>query len=325
MKPVRLKESEIKIKLPDETKELSHSVIAAEPNADTESFKIEKSNSLLLLSSLLIGLVAGLQIFESLASAFLISPWLGWPLSLATVGILGFLGSKILKELGKVRLQRRYDKLKARLEKVNSASSHGSALPIIKELQAQRFSLAEQNYQGFITRSQVCQDDSEIIHLYSKDVLYQKDNAAKEVVIKHSSDCALMVAVSPFAAIDMMLVVWRNFKMLNEIGQVYGIPNSPFSRAKVFKQVLKNMMLVGAQELVMDATFESMGVSLGTKLSARAAQGVGAGLISLRIGLKAIEYCRPISFSSDEVPKISNMRGEILSQVKSRLLNIDKH
>lgn len=327
MKPIRMKEKDINVQKmavkADLVGDSQASTQLVKKTEDSE-FEIKKSSSLIVVGSSIVALLAGLQIFESLASAFTIHPSLGWSLTVVITGVLAFLGKRVLQEIVELRKQKHFESIKNKLNEYNRASSHGDALPLIKEIQEQRYSAAEPSYLSFMTRTQVCQDDSEIIHIYSKEVLSQKDDVAKQLVIKHSTDCSLMVAVSPFAAIDMFLVLWRNLKMLNDIGRVYGIPNSPFSRIKVMKQVLKNMMLVGAQELLMDATFESMGVSLGTKLSARAAQGVGAGLISLRIGLKAIEYCRPVSFAADEVPKIAKMRGEIISQVKDRLLNIER-
>jgi putative membrane protein len=325
MKPLRLKESEVSIKQSEsdlDTEQSSQSRAFSSPSNETP-LNIEKRSSLVSLGFVLLGLLVGLQIVDSLIAAFEVHHVFGWGL-LSVIGIvLLFLGRQIAYEYSKLNKQKQLEDIKSTLNSCNRASSHGVALPLIKRMHEQRFSLSERQFVRYLSRVAICQDDSEILYLYSKEVLSDKDELAKALVIRHSSDCALMVAVSPFAAIDMGLVLWRNLKMLNDIGQIYGMPNSPFSRVKVLKQVLKNMMLVGAQELLMDATFESMGVSLGSKLSVRAAQGVGAGLISLRIGLKAIEHCRPIFFTPEEQPKISHLRSDIIAQVKDRLLQLN--
>jgi putative membrane protein len=322
MKPVLLKESEASIQYQEDGDGILSSAAGRASVSIEEEIQpdLRKSSSWLTAGGSVIGLLAGLQIIDSLIAAFEVSRLFGWILATAIGVLLAVLAKQVVVEYSKLRQQKQWEKLKRKLALSNHPSSHGAALPLIKESHEQRFHTDPGELARFLERAAVCQDDSEILYLYSKEVLAPRDQQARELVIRHSSDCALMVAVSPFAAVDMGLVLWRNLKMLNDIGQLYGMPNSPFSRFKVLKRVLRNMMLVGAQELVMDAAFESMSVSLGSKLSARAAQGLGAGLISMRIGLKAMDYCRPIAFMPDEQPRISQLRGEIITQVTGRLM-----
>ena len=60
------------------------------------------------------------------------------------------------------------------------------------------------------------------------------------------------------------------------------------------------------------------------KLSARIAQGIGVGLLTARLGVKAMELCRPLAFQLNEKPKLSHIQQELLSSVKDIVLGKNK-
>ncbi|MGL5365992.1 MAG: DUF697 domain-containing protein, partial [Plesiomonas shigelloides] len=55
------------------------------------------------------------------------------------------------------------------------------------------------------------------------------------------------------------------------------------------------------------------------RLSARAAQGIGVGLLTARLGIKAMELCRPLPWINDDKPRLGMIRQELLTQVKQLL------
>jgi len=143
-------------------------------------------------------------------------------------------------------------------------------------------------------------NNGEILQLYSRTVLSQVDQKALKEIAKFSSESVVLVALSPIAVIDMLLMLWRNLRF----------------RVKLIKQVIINMAYAGASELVADLGADLLGAELLGKLSARMAQGLGAGMLTARLGLKAMHLCRPIPFS-DDAPKLGHIRQKIVSQVQS--------
>ncbi|TWX73278.1 YcjF family protein [Colwellia sp. C1TZA3] len=159
-------------------------------------------------------------------------------------------------------------------------------------------------------------NDVEIIQLYARNVLSQVDEKALKEIAKFSSESVVLVALSPIAIIDMLLMLWRNLRLVNKIAALYGLKLSYWSRVKLIKQVIINMAYAGASELVADLGADLLGAELLGKLSARMAQGLGAGMLTARLGLKAMHLCRPIPFTED-APKLSHIRQKIISQVRS--------
>ncbi|MBA6252722.1 YcjF family protein [Colwellia sp. MB3u-55] len=161
--------------------------------------------------------------------------------------------------------------------------------------------------------------DEELLQLYSREVLSKVDEKALDEVAKFSTEAVVLVALSPIALVDMMLIFWRNLRMIDKVAALYGLKIGYWSRIKLIKQVFVNMAYAGASELVIDLGADLVGAELLGKLSARMAQGLGAGMLTSRLGIQTIKLCRPIPFE-ENTPKTAQVRKKILSQVKKLLI-----
>lgn len=106
--------------------------------------------------------------------------------------------------------------------------------------------------------------------------------------------------------------------MVNQIAQIYGIELGYWSRLRLLKMVLLNLAFAGATEVVQDIGLDWLSQDLTAKLSARAAQGIGVGLLTARLGIKAMEFCRPLAFQAGEKPRLNHIQQELLGQLKVR-------
>lgn len=161
----------------------------------------------------------------------------------------------------------------------------------------------------------------EVLYLFGETVLSPIDNQVKKMISRYASENALIVAVSPLAVADVLMTAWRNIAMVNQISRAYGMELGYLSRLKLFKMVLTNMIFAGATEVVSDVGMEYFSQSLTAKLSLRAAQGIGVGLLTARLGIKAMEFCRPIAFVPEQRPKLSAIRQELLTSLKTTLFS----
>ncbi len=154
----------------------------------------------------------------------------------------------------------------------------------------------------------------EILQLYSRVVLNKVDEKALNEVAKFSTEAVVLISLSPIAIVDMLIMLSRNLRMINKISGLYGLKLGYWSRIKLIKQVFVNMAYAGASEMISDLGSDLLGAELLGKLSSRFAQGLGAGMLTARLGVKTMQLCRPIPF--DDKPKISSVRKKIVSQVK---------
>ena len=155
--------------------------------------------------------------------------------------------------------------------------------------------------------------------LYAQLVQPVLDRQAHREISRHAAESTLMIAVSPLALVDMAFIAWRNLRLVNRIAAIYGIELGYFSRIRLFRLVLLNMAFAGASELVREVGMDWMSQDIAARLSARAAQGIGAGLLTARLGIKAMELCRPLPWLEDDKPRLGDFRRELLVQLKESL------
>ncbi|PKH26796.1 TIGR01620 family protein [Enterobacterales bacterium CwR94] len=162
------------------------------------------------------------------------------------------------------------------------------------------------------------QNDREVVALYAQLVQPVLDKQVRREISRSAAESTLMVAVSPLAVVDMAFIAWRNIRLINRIAAQYGIALGYFSRLRLFRLVLLNMAFAGASELVREVGMDWMSQDLAARLSARAAQGLGAGLLTARLGIKAMELCRPLPWIDDK-PRLGDFRRELVEQLKNSL------
>lgn len=160
----------------------------------------------------------------------------------------------------------------------------------------------------------------EVAYLFSQHVLADLDQQAKQAISKSAAEATLIVAVSPLALVDMLFVAWRNLRLINQIARIYGIELGYFSRIRLLRMVLINMAFAGATELIHEIGLDWLSQDIAAKLSARAAQGLGVGLLTARLGIKTMEFCRPLRFQPEEKPRLTLIHKQLLTTLKTTVL-----
>lgn len=233
-------------------------------------------------------------------------------ISLAGVGAL-------VSEWRKLLALRKHHSLQQQSEllQLESQASGEKATIFCKNvLSAMHNPIAEQGAKRWQAQLDEAYNGQEVLYLFDENVLKPIDKQVKKLISKSAAENAVIVAISPLAIVDVLMVAWRNIALVNKITRAYGMELGYFSRLKLFRMVLTNMVFAGASELVTDLGSEFFTQNFTAKLSMRAAQGVGVGLLTARLGIKAMEFCRPMIFKEGERPKLSVVRQELLGAVK---------
>ena len=172
----------------------------------------------------------------------------------------------------------------------------------------------EQSQKQWLSQINEYHNSEQVMTLFSETVLSPLDKQAQKLIAKHARDNAVIVALSPVAIADVLMVAWRNFALINKITRIYGMELGYFSRLHLFKMVIKNMVFAGTTELVAGM----LSHNVLRRLFGQAIQGLGVGILTARLGIKAMEFCRPITFKNEEKPNLKVMSKEIyLSLVNS--------
>lgn len=155
--------------------------------------------------------------------------------------------------------------------------------------------------------------DEEQLQLFEHFVLSELDKQAQQLVYRAATDTSLAVAISPFALADMLLVLWRSSRLLRELAQLYGGAIGQLRSLVLLKRFMAALLWAGGSELVLDMASDVVGSELTAKISARAGQGVIAGLLVARLGNLAQQQLRP--FPAGKSAKVSiKALGKALAQ-----------
>lgn len=268
---------------------------------------------------LLFTVVLGFETFSFFQQGFAQTPILAGFYAGLLACLTLVVGNVSLKELSALRQfkqqQARRNQAQQILDEENPLDGHALCQAISANLPCDLMLEHEQNWQAL---NKDDYSDAEIVQLYSREILAKVDDKALAEVAKFSTESVVLVALSPIALVDMLLMFWRNLRMIDKIARLYGIKIGYWSRLRLIKQVFVNMAYAGASELVMDLGADLLGADLLSKLSARLAQGLGAGMLTARLGIKTIQLCRPIPFDQN-APKVADLRKSIITKVKDLL------
>ncbi|WP_394212763.1 YcjF family protein [Enterovibrio calviensis] len=257
------------------------------------------------------------QTVDSVWTAVQGGDWLtvGWSGFVAGIAALGV--AAIGREFMALRrLKGRQDE-RDQVLAIIDADGIGKAKGVCEKLAKQAGTQMTAGYDKWQTSLAVTHNDKEVFELYDHMVVTEQDVRAKKMVTKYASEAALMVALSPLAIADMLLVAWRNFRLLEQISTVYGVKLGYWSRIRLLRLVLANMAFAGASEALTDIGTDLLSVDLAGKLSARAAQGLGVGLLTARLGYRAMAVMRPLPYVGTKAPKLSDMRKQLLGRLTS--------
>lgn len=143
------------------------------------------------------------------------------------------------------------------------------------------------------------------------------DLQARQMLKRDAIGTGLLVATSPWMTVDMLLVVWRNIRMMQRIAICFGLPITQLSSWRLARHVLRNIALAGGTEMAIGALSDSLLSGVLEKLAARVGQGVGVGLYSARLGHFTLDLCRAVPLPDRDI-LVEDNRG-IIQGIRERL------
>jgi putative membrane protein len=289
-----------------------------EPEIDLEPvYKKSKWQTLKGVFAISFMILVLLEFAFSLVFAFQQSITLGGVYLIAVVSGVLLIGRLLWREYCMLRSLKRNQLHRVEADRLLNSEQVGGALPWLEKLNKHQ---QLDNFENFKNQVAMHHSDKEIMSLYASSLLITQDTKAKNVINRFATESALLVALSPLALVDMIAVLWRGTKLIEQIGKIYGIGFGYASRIKLYRMLIRQVMFVGSAELVSDLAATALSAELLGKLSGRAAQGVSAGIFTARIGYKAMELSRPL-------PRLEHKRSLLkgtVQRIASKIINRKK-
>lgn len=159
-------------------------------------------------------------------------------------------------------------------------------------------------------------DQAQALLLFDHHVLTPIDEKIRQAIVKRSTEAGLWVALSPMAALDMLVVAYKGMQLTQDISRCYAWPLPYGARLRLAKAWICAIAAAGISEWAAEATSEVFALEMSAKVSLRAAQGLAAGWMMARLGLYIWRTSRPLPFAhqAPNVKDLTRSLGEHLGQ-----------
>lgn len=154
-------------------------------------------------------------------------------------------------------------------------------------------------------------DPADRIRIAERDIVSRLDETAGRIITRSSRRVTLTTAIMPAAALDILFVAAINLRMLRDLATLYGGRPGLIGTLRLARMVLSHLAVTGGLALTDNIVQHVLGRGLIGRLSARFGEGAVNGIMTARIGLAALDICRPLPFITRPKPGLA----EFLQQV----------
>ncbi|MCC6304594.1 MAG: DUF697 domain-containing protein, partial [Rhodobacteraceae bacterium] len=150
------------------------------------------------------------------------------------------------------------------------------------------------------------------------DLLAPLDAAARSEVESAARQVATVTALVPLALADMAAALAANLRMIRRIAEIYGGRAGALGSWRIARAVFTHLVATGAVAAGDDLVSSLVGGGILSKLSRRFGEGVVNGALTARVGVAAIEVCRPLPFLARPRPRVGELVGRALAGLFGR-------
>lgn len=147
-------------------------------------------------------------------------------------------------------------------------------------------------------------DASGLIGLAENELLAPLDAAARREVEASARQVATVTALVPLALADVVAALSSNLRMIRRVAEIYGGRSGTLGSWRLTRAVMSHLVATGAVAVGDDMLEPVLGGGLLGKLSRRFGEGLVNGALTARVGVAAIEVCRPLPFTHRNRPSV---------------------
>ena len=302
-----------RVDLPSTTQDLAEQLTPPPPTSGSKK-RFGWGRLFWLALAGLVSLAIGLWIDQFIRDLFSRQDWLGW----LAVGLTALLVLAVLVIVARELLGlRRMEKIDALRHKATNATLHDdpkAAKAVIGEL----LSLYDKRPDTSVGRAELAAhakeiiDGSDLIGLAERDLLKPLDEKARSLVMGSAKRVSVVTAVSPRAVVDLAFVLLENVRLIRRLADLYGGRPGTLGFWRLTRNVIAHLAVTGSIAIGDGLVQQVVGHGLAARISSRLGEGVINGLLTSRIGIAAIDVCRPLPFTDQTRPSVKDFMGELV-------------
>lgn len=154
----------------------------------------------------------------------------------------------------------------------------------------------------------------ELLRLADRELGEALDPQARANVAQSARRVSVLTALSPGAVLDMIFVAAETLAMMRRLSQLYGGRPGFFGLLRLARRVISHIIITGGLAFTLDLAQDVFGKRIAGVVAGRLGEGFFNGALTARLGLAAINVCRPLPFLDAKPPNLRAIIGELASR-----------
>lgn len=150
-------------------------------------------------------------------------------------------------------------------------------------------------------------DADTLFTLAEVELMAPLDAAAMKEVEAAARQVATITAIVPLALADVVTALTANIRMIRRVAEIYGGRSGALGSWRLTRAVMAHLVATGAVAVGDDMLGSLAGGGILSKLSRRFGEGVVNGALTARVGVAALEVCRPLPFGEGKRPSVTGI------------------
>ena len=268
----------------------------------------------------LIGFAVSLAAWDFVTGLVARNPVLGGIAVLLAGSVLLALLLIGLRELAAFSRLARLDRLHAETEAALAAHDLGAARAVLDRLMV-LYARREDTSWGrerLTERRDDILDADGLLGLAERELLAPLDAAATREIESAARTVAAVTAIVPLALADVATAMVANLRMIRRIAEIYGGRGGVLGSIRLGRAVMTHLVATGAVAVGDDMLGSIAGGGMLSRLSRRFGEGVVNGALTARVGVAAMEVCRPLPFREFKRPSVGALVKRALAGLFSK-------
>ncbi|SDY72663.1 YcjF family protein [Citreimonas salinaria] len=258
------------------------------------------------LAGALVATIVSIAAWEFATGLIARTPLLGWAVT-ALIGAFAFVCLALaIKEIAAIARLGKVDALHHAALTARSDDDADDARRVSRDL-ARLYAAREDTSWGrqrLAEREAEQFDASAVLDLAERELLTPLDAAARAEVEAAARQVAAVTALVPLAFADVAAALSANLRMIRRIAEIYGGRSGTLGAWRLTRAVMAHLVATGAVAAGDDLLEPVLGGSVLARLSRRFGEGLVNGALTARVGVAAIEVCRPLPFHALPAPSV---------------------
>jgi putative membrane protein len=266
----------------------------------------------------LIVLSLGLAIDRLVRSLFERTDWLGWVgIALVAMIAVAVVALSAREILGLIRL-RRITHIQTLGADAVASDDRATAIAAAKEL-IEVYKARPETARGrkaLAAHLREIIDGRDLIGLAERELLIERDELARRIVLASAKRVSVVTAISPRALVDVVFVLVEILRLIRRLATLYGGRPGTLGFWTLARRSINHLAITGGMAAGESLIQQILGHGIAARISARLGEGVINGILTARVGIAAIDVCRPLPFVSVKSPRLSDIVGELMRKAE---------